>query len=90
VFSIKQMTLSSLSQNKFISGMRRKKKQSIYYPNIPAAIRPAPHGEALPVSEPPKYYTLNSEMEEEDTEKRGPQEEPTDLDFQGTGSESRH
>ena len=70
--------------------MNRKKKQRIDYPNIPSAIRPVPHGEDLRVSEPRKDYTLNSEMEEEDTEKRGPQEEPTDLDFQGTGSESRH
>jgi hypothetical protein len=41
--------------------------------------------------EPPKEYNLNSEMEEEDTEKTGPhEEEPTDPDFQGPASESPH
>jgi len=29
------------------SGMGRKKKQRIDYPNIPSAIRPVPHGEDL-------------------------------------------
>jgi hypothetical protein len=50
------------------SGVNRKKKQRIDYPNIPSAIRPVPHGD-LPVPEPPKEFNLNSEMEEEDTEK---------------------
>jgi len=70
--------------------MNRKKKKRIDYPNIPSAIRPVPHGEDLPVPEPPKDYTLNSEMEEEDKEKTGPHEEPTDPDFQGPASESPH
>ena len=40
---------------------------------------------------PPKEYNLNSEMEEEDTEKTGShKEEPTDPDFQGPASESPH
>jgi hypothetical protein len=34
--------------------MNRKKKKGIDYPNIPSAIRPVPHGEHLPVAEPPK------------------------------------
>jgi len=73
------------------SGMKRKRKQSIDYPNIPSAIRPVPHREDLPVPEPPEEYNLNSEMEEEDTEKTGPhEEEPTDPDFQGPASESPH
>jgi len=71
--------------------MNRKKKQRIDYPNIPSAIRPVPHGEDLRMSEPRKDYTLNSEMEEEVTEKTGPhEEEPTDPDFQGPASESPH
>jgi hypothetical protein len=41
--------------------------------------------------EPPKEYSLNSEMEEEDTEKTGPhEEEPTDPDFQGPASGLPH
>ena len=75
------------------SGMKIKKKQRTDYPNIPSAIRPVPHGEDLPMPEPPKEYILNleMEMEEEDTEKTGPhKEEPTDPDFQGPASESPH
>ena len=67
------------------SCMNRMKKQRIDYPNIPFAIRPVSHGEDLPMPEPPKEYNLNSEMEEEDTEKTGPHE-----DFQGPASESLH
>ena len=51
-----------------VSGMNRRKKHRIDYPNIHSAIRPVPHGEDLPMPEPPKEYNLNSEMEEEDTE----------------------
>ena len=72
------------------TGMSRKKKQRIDYPNISSAIRPVPHREDLPVSEPLKEYNLNSEMEEEDMEKTGPHEERTDPDFQGPASESLH
>ena len=62
------------------SGMNRK-KQRIDYVNISSAIRSAPHGEDLFVLEPLNEYYLNSEMEEEDTEKTGSHEEPTDPDF---------
>jgi hypothetical protein len=73
------------------SGTNRKKKQRIVYPNMPSAIRPMPHEEDLPLPEPPKEYNLDSEMEEEDTEKTGPhEEEPTDPDFQGPASGSLH
>jgi len=73
------------------SGMDRKQKQRFDYPNIPSAIRTVPHGEDLPVPEPPKEYSLISEMEEEDTEKTGPhEEEPTDPDFQSPASGSPH
>jgi len=34
--------------------MNRRRKKSIDYPNIPSTIRPVPHGEDLPVPEPPK------------------------------------
>jgi hypothetical protein len=71
--------------------MNRKKQQRIDYPNIPSAIRSVPHGKCLPVPKPPKEYNLNSELEEEDTEKRGPhQEEPIDLDFRDPAPESPH
>jgi len=68
-----------------------RKKPRIDYLNIPSAIRSAPHGEDLPVPEPPKEYNLNSEMEEQETEKTGShEEEPTDPDFQGPATESPH
>src|SRR5215469_8389877 len=72
------------------SGMNRKKKQKIDYSNIPSATRPVPHGEHLPMPEPPKDFVLNLEIEEEDTEKTGPHKEPTDPDFQGPAFESPH
>jgi len=72
------------------TSMNRKKKQRIDYPNILSAIRLLPHGEDLPVPGPPKEYNLNSEMEEEDTEKTGPHKEPTGPDFQGPASQSPH
>ena len=37
-----------------------------------------------------KHVVLNSEMEEEDTEKTGPHKEPTDPDFQSPAFESPH
>jgi hypothetical protein len=77
--------------NPVASGTNRKKKQKIDYPNIPSTIRPVPNGEDLPVPEPSKEYNLNSEMQEEVTEKTGPhEEEPIDPDFQGPASESPH
>jgi hypothetical protein len=51
------------------SGIIRKKEQTIDYTNIRSASRPVPHGEDLPVPEPRNENNLNSEMEEEDTEK---------------------
>ena len=63
-----------------------RRKQRTDYTNTPV-----PHGEHLPVPDPPKYYTFNSEMEEEDAEKTGPhEEERTDPDFQDPSSESPH
>jgi len=52
------------------SGMNRKKKQRIDYQNILSAIRPVPHGEDMAVLEPPKEYSMNSEMEEETQRKQ--------------------
>ena len=41
------------------------KKFTIVYPNIPSALRPVPHGEEIPVSEPPKEFTIVSDDENE-------------------------
>jgi len=73
------------------SCINRKKKQRIDCPNIHSAIRTVLHGEDLPVPEPPKEYNLNSENENEDTEKTGPyEEEPTDPNARCPASESPH
>jgi len=39
-------------------GMSMKKKSTLAYPNIPSVIRPVPHGEALPVPEPPDNFAM--------------------------------
>ena len=89
--TLKPQQLLLLCLTPVASGMNRKKKQRIDYTNILSAIRSVPHGEDLPMPEPPKEYNLNSEVEEEDTEKTGPhKEEPTDPHFQGPASESPH
>jgi hypothetical protein len=50
----------------FWQGFSKKKKWTLYYLNIPSAMRPIPHGEALPIPEPPEIFTLESEKEEDD------------------------
>lgn len=45
-------------------GITRKKKWIVAYPNIPSALRPVPHGEGLPVPEPPKEFSIDSDEEE--------------------------
>lgn len=48
-------------------GISRKKKLSIKYPNILSAIRPVPHGDDLPVPNPPGDYSLESDEDEDST-----------------------
>ena len=36
----------------FISGVNRKSKQHVKYPDVPSAIKPVPHGPGIPVPEP--------------------------------------
>lgn len=49
-------------------GISRKKRLSMKYPNIPSAIRPVPHGDDLPVPNPPEEYSLDSDEDEDSTE----------------------
>ena len=44
----------------FSSGVNRKNKQHLKYPDVPSAIKPVPHGPGIPVPEPPGKI---SEME---------------------------
>jgi len=38
--------------------MSMKKKSTLVYPNIPSAIWPVPHGDGLPVPEPPENFAM--------------------------------
>ena len=40
------------------NGMSRKNKLAVEYPNIPSAIHPVPHGDNLPIPQPPEGYQL--------------------------------
>jgi hypothetical protein len=44
-----------------ITGFSVQSKHTIDYPNIPSALTLVPHDDSMPVPEPPKKYTLNSE-----------------------------
>jgi len=44
--------------------MPMKKKLKLVYPNMPSAIRSLPHGDGLPVPEPPKNFTMYSDDED--------------------------
>ena len=43
------------------NGTSMRKKINIVYPNIPSAIRPVPHGDGLPVPEPPDNFAMYSD-----------------------------
>ena len=43
----------------------RGKKWTITYPKVPSAVRPVPHGEALPIHETPYEFTIDSDDEDE-------------------------
>ncbi|KAJ8888328.1 hypothetical protein PR048_007815 [Dryococelus australis] len=44
-------------------GISKKKKWTVTYPNLPSAVLPIPHGEGLPVAEPPDEYHLECDDE---------------------------
>jgi len=46
------------------NGMSMKKKLTLVYPNTPLAIRPVPHGDGLPVPEPPDNFAMHSDEED--------------------------
>ena len=48
------------------NGMSMKKKSTLVYPNIPTAIRPGPHGNGLPVPEPPDNFVMYSDDDDDD------------------------
>ena len=64
----------------------RKKKWTVEYPNILSTLCPIPHGEDLPITVPPEFYTLDSDDDyDNDQDSAGP--EPSlsaDPDFELT------
>jgi len=44
--------------------MSMKKKSTLVYPNIPSEIWPVPHGDGLPVPEPPNNFAVYSDDED--------------------------
>jgi len=57
----------------FISGINRKNKQHVVYPDVPSAIKPVPHGPGIPIPKPPGgiskmefYSSTESEESEQD------------------------
>jgi len=63
-------------------GITAKKKHTIVYPNIPSAIRPVPHSDALPVPEPPKQFSIDSDDEVGDGATSGSQPSTSNEDDQ--------
>ena len=57
-----------------------KKKWTIECPNIPSALRPVPHGEGLPVPDPPKEFSIDSDGEEESERTSGSPQPSTSND----------
>jgi hypothetical protein len=49
-------------------GVAMKKKWTVSYPNIPSAIRLVPHGERLPVPEPPEMFSVDSDGDDKNDE----------------------
>jgi len=46
------------------NGISLKKKSTLVYLNIPPAIQPVPHGDRLPVPEPPDNFAMYSDSED--------------------------
>jgi hypothetical protein len=44
-----------------ITGITSKSKHTVKYPNVPSALRPVPHNEALPIPKPPANVNMDDE-----------------------------
>jgi len=69
------------------NGMSMKKKSTLAYPNSPSAIRPVPHGDGLPVPEPPDNFAMYSD--DEDSEEQQPSAS-RDADYLPSTDSSNH
>jgi hypothetical protein len=68
------------------NGFSGKSEQKIEYPNIPSALRPDPRDDSMPVPEPPKNYTLDSETESEEGSPEAGPSTRKDQDFSAYSS----
>ena len=74
------------------NGMSMKKQSTLVYPNIPSAIRPVPHGNGLPVPEPPDNFTMYSD-DEDGVSSNSKEQQPsasTDADYLPRTDSSNH
>jgi hypothetical protein len=75
------------------NGISTKKKSTLVYPNIPSAIRPVPHGDGLPVPEPPDNFTTYSDDEDSVSSNSEEQQPSASRDagyFPSTGSSNHN
>jgi len=61
-------------------GITTKKKWTIVYPNIPSALRPVLHGKGISVPEPPKEFTIDSDVEDEGESNSGSPKPPASTE----------
>jgi len=69
-----------------------KKESKLVYPNIPSAIRPVPHGDGLPVPEPPDNFAMCSD-DEDSISSNSEEQQPSassDADYLPSTDSSNH
>jgi len=72
--------------------MSMKKESTLVYPNIPSAIRPVPHGDGLPISDPPDNFVTYSD-EEDSVSSNSEEQQPSasrDADYSPSTDFSNH
>jgi len=73
------------------NGMSMKKKSTLY-PNIPSAILPVPHGDGLPVIQPPDNFAMYSD-DKESVSSNSEEQQPSasrDADYLPSTDSSNH
>jgi len=69
-----------------------RKKSTFVYPNIPSAIRPMPHGDGLPVPEPPDNFAMYPD-DEDSVSSNSEEQQPSasrDADYLPSTDSSNH
>src|SRR5678815_2305268 len=52
-----------LNRRNLFSGINKKNKHTVVYPDVPSAIKPQPHGPGVPVPSPPENTELQDNIE---------------------------